>query len=242
MTTCSKGCNAKRKGGRSGASGAHDEDEDEDGDEEENGRGDGRRGGDASDGNHRRNQRKAAQGTDGDGDGDEKERAGVSADGDVRRDQRKAAKKAIKAATRARRGGGVGVDDNGVTAAAADFGRKPCDGCDKPVDLLIRCTVDETKRWKMMCGKCWKGASGGVTDGDAAHPHYRYGGLWKNRRAGGGGRVSTAAPKAADDQDGEEDQAQDKDNDEDEDVDDAAAELYVAHKLAQLELAQLEMA
>jgi len=35
----------------------------------------------------------------------------------------------------------------------------------------------------MMCGKCWKGASGGVPDGDAAHPHYRYGGLWKNRRA-----------------------------------------------------------
>jgi hypothetical protein len=23
--------------------------------------------------------------------------------------------------------------------------------------------------------------SGGVADGDSQHPHYRYGGLWKNR-------------------------------------------------------------
>lgn len=36
--------------------------------------------------------------------------------------------------------------------------------------------------WKMVCGKCWHVASGGVVDGDAHHPHYRYGGLWKNRR------------------------------------------------------------
>ena len=41
--------------------------------------------------------------------------------------------------------------------------------------------------------KCWKVASGGVPDGDANHPHYRYGGLWKNRRASR--HVSTAVPE-----------------------------------------------
>ena len=30
-------------------------------------------------------------------------------------------------------------------------------------------------------GKCWHAASGGVPDGDADHPHYRYGGLWKSK-------------------------------------------------------------
>ena len=28
----------------------------------------------------------------------------------------------------------------------------------------------------MVCGKCWHVVSGGVVDGDAQHPHYRYGG------------------------------------------------------------------
>lgn len=51
------------------------------------------------------------------------------------------------------------------------------------VDLLVRCTVDASKRWRMACGACWREASGGVTDGDADHPHYTYGGLWKNRAA-----------------------------------------------------------
>lgn len=32
-------------------------------------------------------------------------------------------------------------------------------------------------------GKCWNDVSGGVVDGDSSHPFYRYGGLWKNRRA-----------------------------------------------------------
>ncbi len=61
-------------------------------------------------------------------------------------------------------------------------GQKECDMCGKSVDMLIRCTYDESQQWKMICGKCWNVASGGVVDGDAAHPHYRYGGLWKNRR------------------------------------------------------------
>eukprot|EP00566_Odontella_aurita_P001105 CAMPEP_0113564578 /NCGR_PEP_ID=MMETSP0015_2-20120614/21698_1 /TAXON_ID=2838 /ORGANISM="Odontella" /LENGTH=237 /DNA_ID=CAMNT_0000466677 /DNA_START=380 /DNA_END=1093 /DNA_ORIENTATION=- /assembly_acc=CAM_ASM_000160 len=89
-----------------------------------------------------------------------------------RKAQRKAAKKAAKAARRAQREG------RGDPTA----GNKPCDMCDKRVDLLIRCTYDESGVWKMVCGKCWKEASGGVVDGDADHPHYRYGGLWKNRR------------------------------------------------------------
>jgi len=65
--------------------------------------------------------------------------------------------------------------------------RKPCDLCLRPVDLLVRCTCDASQKWRMLCGRCWKDASGGVPDGDAQHPHYRYGGLWKNRAA----KVST---------------------------------------------------
>jgi hypothetical protein len=60
-------------------------------------------------------------------------------------------------------------------------GQKKCALCDKSVNLLIRCTIDETATWKMACGSCWNKVSGGVADGDADHPHYRYGGLWKNR-------------------------------------------------------------
>ena len=62
-------------------------------------------------------------------------------------------------------------------------GQKACDECSTSVNELIRCQTDETKRWRMVCGKCWVKVSGGVVDGDADHPHYRYGGLWKNRRA-----------------------------------------------------------
>ena len=60
-------------------------------------------------------------------------------------------------------------------------GKKPCDICAKKVDLLIRCQIDVSQAWHMVCGKCWNSVSGGVTDGDANHPHYKYGGLWKNR-------------------------------------------------------------
>ena len=38
----------------------------------------------------------------------------------------------------------------------------------------------------MVCGRCWKDVSGGVPDGDASHPHYQYGGLWKNRNVQSG--------------------------------------------------------
>ena len=36
--------------------------------------------------------------------------------------------------------------------------------------------------WRLVCGACWREASGGVPDGDAAHPEYQYGGLWRFRK------------------------------------------------------------
>jgi len=88
-----------------------------------------------------------------------------------RRRAHKEAVKAQKAERRARREGAVSA------------GQKPCDVCAKDVDLLVRCRTDASGAWRMVCGRCWTHVSGGVVDGDAAHPHYRYGGLWKNRRA-----------------------------------------------------------
>ena len=87
---------------------------------------------------------------------------------------RRAAKRAAKAEKRAKREGTV-----------AGHGQKACDMCDRSVDLLIRCQVDHTPDWKMVCGKCWKTpeVAGGVVDGDGSNPHYRYGGLWKNLHA-----------------------------------------------------------
>jgi hypothetical protein len=89
--------------------------------------------------------------------------------------QRKAAAKAAKASTRAKR----------ECCAPPETGQKPCDTCGRGVDLLVRCKIDATQAWRMVCGKCWKTVSGGQVDGDSLHPHYRYGGLWKNRNAVG---------------------------------------------------------
>ena len=61
-------------------------------------------------------------------------------------------------------------------------GQKPCTLCAKPTNLLVRCQTDASRKWEMVCGSCWKTVSGGVPDGDASHPFYTYGGLWKNRR------------------------------------------------------------
>ena len=58
---------------------------------------------------------------------------------------------------------------------------KKCDLCQKEKSLLVRCMIDEKRKWHMVCGKCWKDVSGGVVDGDSQHPHYRYGGLWKQK-------------------------------------------------------------
>lgn len=89
-------------------------------------------------------------------------------------EERRARKKALKKAKQAKRAGSP-------EAVAAKM--KPCDVCLKRVNVLIRCTCDASQRWRMLCGRCWKEASGGVPDGNADHPHYRYGGLWKNRAA-----------------------------------------------------------
>ena len=68
--------------------------------------------------------------------------------------------------------------------ASPDVGRKSCQICSTPVDMLIRCTIDETQQYKMICGKCWPSISGGIPDGNSkTHPYYNYGGLWKNRNA-----------------------------------------------------------
>lgn len=83
---------------------------------------------------------------------------------------------AVKAAKRAQR--------QGIAASeGSDYGKKACDICRQLKDLLIRCQTDETRAWRMVCGKCWVSVSGGVVDGDEKHPHYRYGGLWKNLKA-----------------------------------------------------------
>ena len=117
---------------------------------------------DGSDAENRRGRRAGMKNVD---DGDEE---------DVRRQEKKAAKKAAKAARRAKREG----------TAPQGTGQKACqhEGCGRSVDLLVRCQTDASNgQWLLVCGKCWRSVSGGVVDGDAKHPGYRYGGLWKNR-------------------------------------------------------------
>ncbi|KAL1526910.1 hypothetical protein AB1Y20_015601 [Prymnesium parvum] len=96
---------------------------------------------------------------------------------------RKAARKAAKEVRRATREG----------RADPTVGQKTCNMCMRSVDLLVRCKVDNTKEWKMVCGRCWNtdAVAGGVVDGSGSNPHYRYGGLWKNlkQQAGAGGAV-----------------------------------------------------
>jgi len=87
--------------------------------------------------------------------------------------QRKLEKKRKRAERRAQREG------RGDPSA----GQKQCTICNKSVNLLIRCQYDKSAQWGMVCGACWNDVSGGVVDGDKDHPYYRYGGLWKNRRA-----------------------------------------------------------
>lgn len=88
------------------------------------------------------------------------------------RKERKAALKAMKRERRAQ-----------SPKDKADAKRKPCDKCNRSVDLLVRCRIDVSQKWFMLCGRCWHSVSGGVPDGDSEHPHYKYGGLWKNRAA-----------------------------------------------------------
>ena len=67
--------------------------------------------------------------------------------------------------------------------SGAAVGRKECGSCQKPgCEELIRCLSAEWEGWRLVCGSCWKRVSGGVPDGDSAHPGYRYGGLWRFRK------------------------------------------------------------
>jgi len=71
--------------------------------------------------------------------------------------------------------------------------RKPCAMCSTPSDVLVRCRIDSTATWHLVCPKkCWKEVSGGVVDGDPDHTYYQYGGMWKNKHA----LVSAKKPKA----------------------------------------------
>ena len=113
----------------------------------------------------------SARGEDDDDDGDGRSSGSEGAKSE--RAKHKASVKAQKASRRAR------LEFNGDPTS----GQKSCDECSVLVNELIRCQTDASKRWRMVCGKCWVKVSGGVVDGDAEHPFYRYGGLWKNRRA-----------------------------------------------------------
>lgn len=63
-------------------------------------------------------------------------------------------------------------------------GKKPCTLCSTPRNVLVRCQIDDSKKWVFVCtGTCWTSVSGGKQDGTRDFPHYKYGGMWKNKRA-----------------------------------------------------------
>lgn len=105
----------------------------------------------------------------------------------TQKELRKQHKEAVKAQKQERRDKRMGN--------APELGRKPCDLCQNEVDLLVRCTVDESKQFKMVCGKCWPSVSGGVPDGSLQFPNYTYGGLWKNRNANLKKRIGSGPKK-----------------------------------------------
>jgi hypothetical protein len=77
------------------------------------------------------------------------------------------------------------VDTRDSSDCEVETGQKNCHLCSRSVNLLIRCSLTPKTHWVMVCGKCWHlpSVANGVVDGDATNPDYRYGGLWKNRRA-----------------------------------------------------------
>ena len=110
------------------------------------------------------------------------------------KEQRKANKKAAKCEQRMKRAGqSATTTDSGESSTSQ--GSKSCSQCGQRVDLLIRCQhAGSDGDWVMLCGKCWKMASGGVVDGDAEHALYRYGGLWKNRKPDSKARAGGRPP------------------------------------------------
>jgi len=76
--------------------------------------------------------------------------------------------------------------------------RKVCEGCARAeCEVLIRCGCKQWSGWRLVCGKCWTAASGGVPDGDLDHRDYRYGGLWRYRGTAGLETVSAADAASA---------------------------------------------
>ena len=75
---------------------------------------------------------------------------------------------------------------------------KPCTLCNTPRSVLVRCQIDETGIWHFVCpGRCWTSVSGGEEDArgyENQFPHYRYGGMWKNKHVDGG-KLSAKKPK-----------------------------------------------
>ncbi|KAI5366612.1 hypothetical protein Slin14017_G042520 [Septoria linicola] len=71
----------------------------------------------------------------------------------------------------------------------SDSHNKPCTLCNTPRPVLVRCQIDESGKWHMVCpGECWRSVSGGQEDAKGfktEFPHYRYGGMWKNKHADG---------------------------------------------------------
>eukprot|EP00751_Fragilariopsis_kerguelensis_P045758 CAMPEP_0170994960 /NCGR_PEP_ID=MMETSP0736-20130129/11285_1 /TAXON_ID=186038 /ORGANISM="Fragilariopsis kerguelensis, Strain L26-C5" /LENGTH=236 /DNA_ID=CAMNT_0011420979 /DNA_START=491 /DNA_END=1201 /DNA_ORIENTATION=+ len=154
VTTCSKSCNAKRKSKNKTTTTAAEEEE----------------------------EKEATSGMEGeilddsndDDDDDDEKAVSEKEQKKVSRKQRKEAVKLKKQQRRLKREG----------KTSPEVGRKACDVCTTEVDMLIRCTIDATQSYKMVCGKCWTSVSGGITDGNSiTHPYYTYGGVWKNRNA-----------------------------------------------------------
>ena len=107
---------------------------------------------------------------------------GSESDGDAPRERRERPAKPDAAAARAARkaaGRAAKAAAKEKRAAPADASFRPCHLCAGAHSLLIRCCVDASPAWRFVCGRCWVKVSGGVPDGDAAHPHYRYGGEWR---------------------------------------------------------------
>lgn len=66
--------------------------------------------------------------------------------------------------------------DHDTASVAAH--RKDCDLCNRPQDVLIRCQIDASGRWHMLCKSgCWQKASDSKIDGTPDTPFYKYGGM-----------------------------------------------------------------
>jgi len=88
----------------------------------------------------------------------------------------------------------VPVDTVEIQPTDSSASSKPCSLCQRRRDVLIRCQIDETKTWNFICpGKCWYSITGGRTFASEHHPHYVYGGTWKNRHAYVSGKIKGKA-------------------------------------------------